>query len=521
MIQEYLLRVMPRVAAHEEDIIRHIATSHSIDEKRIIGIHVAKRSIDARQRQVMVNLKVIAGIDEPLSPNLVTPPRINYQAVQGNRSAIVVGAGPAGLFAALRLIEHGVKPIVLERGKDVVSRRNDVAKISRKGIIDPDSNYCFGEGGAGAYSDGKLYTRSKKRGSIERILSIFVQHGASGNILVDAHPHIGSDKLPHVIQAMRETIISCGGEVHFETRVTDLSIANNAVTGVLCANGEQYHGPVILATGHSARDVYRMLAHHEIEMQPKGIAMGVRLEHPQHLIDQIQYHHAAGRGEWLPAAEYSFLARIDDRAVYSFCMCPGGVVVPAASAPGQLVVNGMSPSHRNTYWANSGMVVELFPEDIPSEFDRFGVLKVMEYQEYLEHLCFEQAGKSQVAGAQRMLDFVEGRASKLIPPASYPAGLQASRIDQWLPAFIRYRLQKGFRQFGRMAKGFLTNDAIVIGVETRTSSPVRIPRDNESLQHVVLFGLYPCGEGAGYAGGIVSAAIDGERCADQLAQTLS
>ena len=519
MIEEMQLRVIPRVAASESAIIHYIASERRLSQDRIRGVRVLRRSVDARQRNVMVNVKVRAFIDEPMTVDHLVPP-IEYRPVSGCVQAVVVGAGPGGLFAALRLIELGVKPIVVERGKDVVERRKDVARISRDGVVDPDSNYCFGEGGAGAYSDGKLYTRSKKRGSVERILGIFVQHGASDDILIDAHPHIGSDRLPHIIERMRTTILSCGGEVHFQTHVTGLLLNGDRVAGVTCADGRTFHGPVILATGHSARDVYVMLHAAGIGLEAKGLAVGVRLEHPQKTIDQIQYHSPEGRGDYLPAAEYSFVTQVEGRGVYSFCMCPGGVVVPAASAPGQLVVNGMSPSHRNTYWANSGMVVEVHPDDLPQEYHQHGVLAMMRFQEKLEQIAFEQAGRSQVAGAQRMKDFVEGRPSRLIPPSSYAAGLQPSRLDQWLPPFIGERLRKAFKTFGRQAKGFLTNDAIVIGVETRTSSPVRIPRDPESLHHIAIKGLYPCGEGAGYAGGIVSAAIDGERCAEALVKGL-
>lgn len=519
MIEELQIRVTPRVAA-SDDAIKGVAASElRVDSRRISGIRIIKRSIDARKRQVMVNLKLRAYVDQPLTDDYLVPP-IEYKPVDGSRQAVVVGAGPGGLFAALRLIELGVKPIVLERGKDVKSRRVDVARISRESIIDPDSNYCFGEGGAGAYSDGKLYTRSKKRGSVERILGIFVQHGASENILVDAHPHIGSDRLPAVIECMRNTIISCGGEVLFNHRVTALNLTDGEVTGVTCANGECFDGPVILATGHSARDVYEMLHGLHINLEPKGLAIGVRLEHPQHIIDQIQYHNPAGRGEYLPAAEYSFVTQVDGRGVYSFCMCPGGVVVPAASAPGQLVVNGMSPSRRDTYWANSGMVVEIHPEDLPPQYAQHGVMAMMRFLQDVEARAFEQAGRTQCAGAQRMLDFIEGRPSKLIPPSSYPAGLQPSRLDQWLPSHVSGRLRKGFKTFGRAARGFVTNDAIVIGVETRTSSPLRIPRDQLTLCHPDIKGLYPCGEGAGFAGGIVSSAIDGERCAEALCNQL-
>ncbi len=516
MIEELQIRVNPRTAHTQDGIIHYLASERGMAASRIKGVRVLKRSIDARQRNVMVNLTVRVYLDEPMKNDYLVAP-IGYKKVDGKRQAIVVGAGPGGLFAALRLIELGIKPIVLERGKNVKDRRVDVARISREGIVDPDSNYSFGEGGAGAYSDGKLYTRSKKRGSVQRILGILHQHGALEDILVDAHPHIGSDKLPRIIENMRNTIIDCGGEVHFQTRVDNLIIKDNEVIGASTATGETFDGQVILATGHSARDVYMMLENLKVAIEPKGIAVGVRLEHPQHLIDQIQYHSPAGRGEYLPAAEYSFVTQVDGRGVYSFCMCPGGVVVPAASAPGQLVVNGMSPSLRNTYWSNSGMVVEIHPEDLPKKYQGDGNLMMMRFQEDLEHTAFEQAGNSQVAGAQRMKDFVDGKPSKTIPPSSFPAGVQPSRLDQWLPPFIGNRLRKGFKQFDRTRHGFLTNEAIVIGVETRTSSPVRIPRDNDNLQHPVIKGLYPCGEGAGYAGGIVSSAIDGERCAECLA----
>lgn len=521
MIKELQLRLDPRTAHFIDAVEEVVAKQEGIMRRRLHGVRIIKRSIDARQRRVMVNLKVRAYIDQPMTADYLVPP-INYCPVKGNRQAIVVGAGPGGLFAALRLIELGIKPIVLERGKNVRDRRLDVAAISRKGIVDPDSNYCFGEGGAGAYSDGKLYTRSRKRGSVERILGIFHQHGASEDILIDAHPHIGSDKLPGIIENMRNTIINCGGEVHFMTRVTGLNInANHEVVGVECATGEKFDGPVILATGHSARDVYQMLYDSGIAMEEKGIAVGVRLEHPQHIIDEIQYHKKGGRGDFLPAAEYSFVTQVDDRGVYSFCMCPGGIVVPAASEPGQLVVNGMSPSTRGSYWANSGMVVEVRPDDVPKRFHKHGILRVMRFQEALEQRAFQMAGNSQCAGAQRMLDFVQAQTSKLIPPSSFAAGLQPSRLDQWIPPFIANRLRKAFKVFGRQAKGFLTNEAIMIGVETRTSSPLRIPRDSELLHHIELHGLFPCGEGAGYAGGIVSSAIDGERCAEALFNSLS
>ena len=520
MIQELQLRVNPRTAASMSNIAQHLAKHHDIPAQSIQGIRVLKRSIDARQRNVVVNLKVRVYIDEPMTQDYLVPP-IEYKPVDGKRQAIVVGMGPGGLFAALRLIELGIKPIVLERGKDVMNRRIDASMIQREGIVNPESNYCFGEGGAGAYSDGKLYTRSKKRGSVDRVLGIFVQHGAREDILIDAHPHSGSDKLPGVIKAMRETILRCGGEVHFETRVTRLIVEGDKVTGVETATGEGFEGPVILATGHSARDVYQMLHDSDIAVEAKGIAVGVRLEHPQRIIDQIQYHSVLGRGEYLPVAEYNFVTQVDHRGVYSFCMCPGGFVVPAVSEQDGLVVNGMSPSNRGSHWANSGMVVELHPEDLPDQYKKYGVLAMMKFQQDMERRAFAEADNTLIAGAQRMKDFVDGKSSRNLPPSSYLPGVQPSRLDLWMPPFVANRLRKGFKVFGKNARGFLTNDAIVIGVETRTSSPLRIPRDNMLLHHVTLQGLYPCGEGAGYAGGIVSSAIDGERCAEALADTFS
>ena len=518
MLKELSLRVSPETAYEPEKLSSRVAKELNVDRNRVKRVDIMKRSIDARQRQVVINLVVRAHIDK-IDEQVTDFEPIEYRDVKERQQVIVVGAGPAGLFAALQLIERGFRPIVLERGKDVDSRRKDMALISREQKVNPESNYCFGEGGAGAYSDGKLYTRSKKRGSVDKVLQIFVQHGAQREILVDAHPHIGTDRLPNVIKAIRETIIAAGGEVHFETRVSELIIKDNRIEGVTTADGQRFDGPVILATGHSARDVYEMLDRLGVTMMPKGIAVGVRLEHPQKTIDRIQYHSPQGRGKYLPAAEYSMLTRVDGRAVYSFCMCPGGFIIPAASGEGQLVVNGMSPSNRGTQWANSGMVVEILPEDLP-DYDKFGQLKMLKFQEDIEHRFFEAAEQTQRAPAQRMTDFVKGKQSDSLPRSSYAPGVFSARLDQLLPEFIAHRLQKGFEEFGRKSRGFLCEDAILVGDETRTSAPVQISRDRESLRHVDYEGLYPCGEGAGYAGGIVSAAIDGMRCADAAVNAL-
>ena len=519
MIQELQLRILPEQAASEQSIAAYVAREQGIDMRTVKSVRVLKRSIDARQRTVMINLKVRLYINE--FPQDDEFPHIDYGDVSGKPQAVVVGAGPAGLFAALRLIELGVRPVVVERGKNVHDRRKDIARISREQRIDPESNYSFGEGGAGAFSDGKLYTRSKKRGNVDRILQIFCQHGASVSILSDAHPHIGTDKLPGVIERMRNRIIESGGEVHFETRMENLIVEGDEVRGIVTADGREFTGPVILATGHSARDVYYMLHDKGVELEAKGIAVGVRLEHPQQLIDTIQYHTPRGRGKYLPAAEYSFVTQVNGRGVYSFCMCPGGFVVPAASGPEQIVVNGMSPSTRGSAWANSGMVVEMQPEDFGEQFSAYGVLAGIKFQENLERQCYLNGNCKQTAPAQRMTDFVNRRNSYDLPRSSYSPGLIASPLHFWMPPFIVSRLREGFKHFGKVSHGFLTHEAVMIGVETRTSSPVRIPRDRESMTHIRLRGLYPCGEGAGYAGGIVSAAIDGERCAEALAARLT
>lgn len=513
---------MPSVAADERQLAAYLSREKGIAPRDINVVRILKRSIDARQRTVYVNLKVRVYIREiPQDDEFV---RSRYPSVENAPQVVVVGAGPGGLFAALRLIELGVKPIVVERGKNVNDRKKDLALISREHRVDPESNYSFGEGGAGAYSDGKLYTRSKKRGNTDKILHVFCQHGASTAILADAHPHIGTDKLPRVIANMRNTILECGGQVHFETRMERLVIEKGEVKGIETHTGHTFSGPVILATGHSARDVYRWLDANGIALEAKGIAVGVRLEHPQELIDHIQYHNPEGRGKWLPAAEYSFVTQAGGRGVYSFCMCPGGFVVPAASGPGQVVVNGMSPSNRGSRWANSGMVVEIRPEDLPDlGSDDWNLrddspLAVMRFQEELERRCWLQGGSRQTAPAQRMADFVNKRLGESLPESSYTPGLVASPLHFWLPPFVGDRLAQGFRQFGKTSHGFLTNQAVMIGVETRTSAPVRIVRDALTLEHVGVRGLFPCGEGAGYAGGIVSAGVDGERCAEMTAR---
>lgn len=519
MLYNIDLALTPHDAADAERTKMRAAQELSIDSRTITALRIDKKSIDARQRNTVVRMSVRVYVnEEPAGPDYEA---IDYRPVDSAPHVVVVGAGPGGLFAALRLIELGLKPVVLERGKNVRDRKRDIALIPKEQKINPESNYSFGEGGAGAYSDGKLYTRSKKRGNVDRILQIFCQHGASVSILSDAHPHIGTDKLPAVIERMRNRIVESGGEVHFETRMDSLIIEGDEVRGIVTADGREYIGPVILATGHSARDVYYMLHDKGVELEAKGIAVGVRLEHPQQLIDSIQYHNPHGRGKYLPAAEYSFVTQVNGRGVYSFCMCPGGFVVPAASGPEQIVVNGMSPSTRGSAWANSGMVVELQPEDFADRFSAYGVLAGIKFQEDLERQCYLNGNCKQTAPAQRMTDFVNRRNSYDLPRSSYSPGLIASPLHFWMPPFIVTRLQEGFKYFGKVSHGFLTREAVMIGVETRTSSPVRIPRDRESMTHIRLQGLYPCGEGAGYAGGIVSAAIDGERCAEALALRLT
>lgn len=547
MIHEYQLRILPEQAASEQSLKQYISREKGLDVRTINAIRILKRSIDARQRTIYINLTIRVFVNE--TPSEDEFERTDYPNVEGRPAVIVVGAGPGGLFAALKLIELGLRPIVVERGKNVRERKEDLARISREHKVDAESNYSFGEGGAGAYSDGKLYTRSKKRGSVEKILNVFCQHGASPTILSDAHPHIGTDKLPRVIENMRNTILACGGEVHFQTRMESILIEGQKVKGIETNTGKTFLGPVILATGHSARDVYRWLYAHGVQLETKGIAIGVRLEHPSMLIDQIQYHNKNGRGKYLPAAEYSFVQQVDGRGVYSFCMCPGGFVVPAASGPHQLVVNGMSPSNRGTKWSNSGMVVETRPEDLllpemqlqaepfPESNEslteelilRDGkqpegtihTLAMIRFQEKLEQICWQQGNMRQTAPSQRMVDFTRKKLSYDLPATSYSPGLVSSPLHFWMPSFLSERLSKGFQLFGKSSRGFLTNEAVMIAVETRTSSPVRIVRDKDTLQHLTVEGLFPCGEGAGYAGGIVSAGIDGERCAEAVAHYLN
>lgn len=531
-------KLPPHFAADMSRMKLEAAEMLHIDARTISNIRIRKSSIDARQRNIVVHITAdvyLAGEGVPEDYE-----HIEYRSVENAPKAIVVGAGPGGLFSALRLIELGIKPVVLERGKDVHSRKHDIAKIRETQKVDPESNYSFGEGGAGAYSDGKLYTRSRKRGNVDKILAIFCQHGADTDILSSAHPHLGTDRLPRIIENIRNTIIDCGGEVHFNAKVTQLLVnSENEVCGAVDSDGREFQGPVVLATGHSARDVYRMLRAGGYALELKGIAAGVRLEHQSFTIDCIQYHSRNGRGNYLPAAEYSMTAQVAERGVYSFCMCPGGFVVPAATGEEQIVVNGMSPKNRGSKWSNSGMVVEIRPEDLDEVsmlslmktamgdekfgamhddfYDKANPLRMMYFQEALERECWLQGNRKQTAPAQRMGDFVNRKLSYDLPSSSYAPGLISSPLHFWMPLFMSARLGEAFRIFGSRYKGFLSKEATVIGVETRTSSPVRITRDNETLQHVSRPGLFPCGEGAGYAGGIVSAAIDGERCADAVA----
>lgn len=517
MPQTITIQLPPREAADSEIYTSLAARRMGIRRSEVALARVVKRSIDARQRNVKVNLTLEIYVDREPQP---APVHFDYPDVSGRTEVVIVGSGPAGLFAALRLIELGFKPIVLERGRDVSARKRDIAQINRNGDIDPNSNYAFGEGGAGTFSDGKLFTRSKKRGDYNKALQTLVYHGAVPDILFEAHPHIGTDRLPRIMTNVRQAILSSGGEFLFDSCVTELIVKDNRVKGVVCGDRRIEAAAVVLATGHSARDIYRMLHTSGVRLEAKGFAMGVRIEHPQALIDSIQYH-CRERGEYLPAASYSLVCQQFGRGVYSFCMCPGGFIVPAMTEQWQSVVNGMSPSGRNSIFANSGLVTEVRVEDYAHLSEEFGVLAGLEYQERLERLARENGGDHQIAPAQRVADFVAGRRSGSIPRTSYIPGTVSSDLSTWLPPFMGEALRAGIAHFGRRMKGFVTNDAVVLGVESRTSSPVRIPRDNETLMHPETLGLFPAGEGAGYAGGIISAALDGERIADRVADYIS
>lgn len=502
------LILTPEQAARPELLRKAIAAGLGVAEARIADFRIVKKSVDARSKFPKVLLTIDAFIDRPAPELQYEKP--DYRNVEHAEPVIIVGAGPAGLFAALQLLEKGLKPVILERGKDVGERKKDIALLNRNQGFQPESNYCFGEGGAGTFSDGKLFSRSKKRGNIQRILELFHYHGAADTVLYEAHPHIGSDKLPQIIKNMRQSILEHGGEIHFNTHVSEILLHGDAVSGCRTADGETYTARnLILATGHSAHDIYSMLHEAGIQLEAKGFAMGVRVEHPQKLIDSIQYH-SKQRDPYLPAASYSLVTQVNGRGVYSFCMCPGGHIVPAGSGKEQIVVNGMSASQRNSPYANSGIVVEIRPEDIPADFQQYGALAGLHFQQYVENLAYKNnGGKGLAAPAQRLADFVSGRLSPDLPTCSYLPGLISSPLHFWLPDMIGKRLQQGFRDFDRKMHGYLTNQAVVVGVESRSSSPVRIPRDAETRQHIRIKGLYPCGEGAGYAGGITSSAMDG------------
>lgn len=517
MQQEFHIVVSPETAANPDLLYKATADFTSIPLDEIRHVEILKRSIDARQRNVKINLKVLVFVNEDFQEIPVELP--DYKDVSSEETILIVGAGPAGLFAALRCIELGKKPIILERGKDVRARRRDLKAITQDHIVNEDSNYCFGEGGAGTYSDGKLYTRSKKRGDVQRILKLLVGFGATKKIMIDAHPHIGTNKLPKIIADIRNTIIEYGGEVLFNTRVTDITIKNNEVQGVVLQNGDTIEGKkLILATGHSSRDIYELLYRKGIHIEAKPFALGVRIEHSQKLIDQIQYK-CDDRGPYLPPSPYSIVKQVNGRGMYSFCMCPGGVIAPCATSPGEIVTNGWSPSKRDQPTSNSGIVVELRLEDF-KPFEKLGPLAGVAFQQQIEQKAWIEGGKTQVAPAQRMVDFTKGIVSTSLPETSYTPGITSVDLESVFPKFIHKTLQEGFKAFGKTMKGYLTNDAVLHAPESRTSSPVRIPRDRQTFEHVQIKGLYPCGEGAGYAGGIISAAIDGEKCAEKSIESL-